>query len=126
MPREAVASASSPEMGHDEFRMLLLKELMWWFKHEFFSWVNALPCARCGGKSEAQGMLPHGRPAVQLAEDRGLEADTRSRRARAFRALVTFSGPAGATALYAGADARAAACGRGAADTMPNCDAVYQ
>jgi len=52
-------------------------------------------------------MLPHGRPSVQLAEDRGLEADTRSRRARAFRALVTFSGPAGATALYAGADARA-------------------
>jgi len=45
-------------MGHDEFRMLLLKELMWWFKHEFFSWVDALPCARCGGKSEAQGMLP--------------------------------------------------------------------
>ena len=34
-------AAPEMEMEHDEFRMLLLKGLMRWFKTEFFTWCGA-------------------------------------------------------------------------------------
>lgn len=37
---------------------LLVLELLHWFKTEFFSWVDSLPCTRCGAKTQAAGSLP--------------------------------------------------------------------
>ena len=47
--------ASSPESGLtilDAFLDALLR----WFKDDFFTWVNAPPCARCGGATAGAGM----------------------------------------------------------------------
>ncbi|EGD83085.1 hypothetical protein PTSG_03725 [Salpingoeca rosetta] len=34
----------------------LLLELLRWFKKEFFTWVDTLPCEYCGGKTKVAGM----------------------------------------------------------------------
>ncbi|CAL8297315.1 unnamed protein product [Lota lota] len=50
------AKASDPEcvLGKDDF---LVMELLRWFKKEFFSWVNCLPCQQCGGETKTSGSL---------------------------------------------------------------------
>jgi peptide-N4-(N-acetyl-beta-glucosaminyl)asparagine amidase len=58
----AAALCSAPDSGltlHDAFLDALLR----WFKHDFFSWVNAPPCSRCGGATRGVGM------AAPLAEE---------------------------------------------------------
>ena len=37
------------------FRYCLLKELLRWFKHDFFKWVNEAPCDECGGPTSRLG-----------------------------------------------------------------------
>uniref|UniRef100_A0AAY4EU34 Peptide-N(4)-(N-acetyl-beta-glucosaminyl)asparagine amidase n=1 Tax=Denticeps clupeoides TaxID=299321 RepID=A0AAY4EU34_9TELE len=37
---------------------MLVMELLCWFKEEFFSWVDCLPCSRCGGRTQSAGSLP--------------------------------------------------------------------
>ncbi|RXN34451.1 peptide-N(4)-(N-acetyl-beta-glucosaminyl)asparagine amidase [Labeo rohita] len=37
---------------------MLVLELLQWFKGEFFSWVDNLPCSRCGGATQASGSHP--------------------------------------------------------------------
>ncbi|XP_056438336.1 LOW QUALITY PROTEIN: peptide-N(4)-(N-acetyl-beta-glucosaminyl)asparagine amidase [Gadus chalcogrammus] len=51
-----VAKASDPEckLGKEDF---LVMELLRWFKKEFFSWVNCLPCSQCGGETKTAGSL---------------------------------------------------------------------
>jgi peptide-N4-(N-acetyl-beta-glucosaminyl)asparagine amidase len=39
---------------HDAF----LKELLAWFKSDFFTWVNSPPCCGCGGSTTLKGMSP--------------------------------------------------------------------
>ncbi|XP_064205332.1 peptide-N(4)-(N-acetyl-beta-glucosaminyl)asparagine amidase [Anguilla rostrata] len=51
------AQEADPECGLSEQDMLLL-ELLAWFKGEFFSWVDCLPCAHCGGRTQSAGPLP--------------------------------------------------------------------
>lgn len=46
-----------PECSLSEEDMLVL-ELLQWFKGHFFSWVDSLPCSRCGGKTQSAGSLP--------------------------------------------------------------------
>uniref|UniRef100_A0A6Q2ZNF4 Peptide-N(4)-(N-acetyl-beta-glucosaminyl)asparagine amidase n=1 Tax=Esox lucius TaxID=8010 RepID=A0A6Q2ZNF4_ESOLU len=36
---------------------LLVLELLRWFKEDFFSWVDCLPCSRCGGRTQSAGSL---------------------------------------------------------------------
>jgi peptide-N4-(N-acetyl-beta-glucosaminyl)asparagine amidase len=51
----AAVLSSAPDSGltlHDAFLDALLR----WFKHDFFSWVNAPPCSRCGGATRGVGM----------------------------------------------------------------------
>lgn len=36
---------------------LLVLELLRWFKGEFFSWVDCLPCNHCGGPTQSSGPL---------------------------------------------------------------------
>lgn len=42
------------KLGIEDFLVL---ELLRWFKQAFFSWVNCLPCSRCGGSTQNQGSL---------------------------------------------------------------------
>lgn len=42
------------KLGKEEFVVL---ELLRWYKHDFFSWVDSLPCSRCGGKTQNKGSL---------------------------------------------------------------------
>ncbi|XP_061111437.1 peptide-N(4)-(N-acetyl-beta-glucosaminyl)asparagine amidase isoform X2 [Conger conger] len=51
------AQEADPGCGLSEQDMLLL-ELLGWFKGQFFSWVNCLPCVRCGGPTQSRGGLP--------------------------------------------------------------------
>ncbi|KAK5620096.1 Peptide-N(4)-(N-acetyl-beta- glucosaminyl)asparagine amidase, partial [Crenichthys baileyi] len=41
----------------------LVLELLRWFKQDFFSWVDSLPCSRCGGPTK------HGQPLSPTAEE---------------------------------------------------------
>lgn len=42
------------KLGIEDFLVL---ELLLWFKQAFFSWVNCLPCSRCGGSTQNHGSL---------------------------------------------------------------------
>ncbi|XP_061700586.1 peptide-N(4)-(N-acetyl-beta-glucosaminyl)asparagine amidase isoform X3 [Syngnathoides biaculeatus] len=41
-------------LGKEDFLVL---ELLRWFKYEFFSWVDCLPCSHCGGPTQNTGSL---------------------------------------------------------------------
>ncbi|XP_043073069.1 peptide-N(4)-(N-acetyl-beta-glucosaminyl)asparagine amidase-like [Puntigrus tetrazona] len=45
-----------PACNLDEEDMLVL-ELLQWFKGDFFTWVDNLPCSRCGGPTQPSGPL---------------------------------------------------------------------
>ncbi|KAK7124588.1 hypothetical protein R3I94_018836 [Phoxinus phoxinus] len=51
------AEDADPECSLGEEDMLVL-DLLQWFKGDFFSWVNNLPCSRCGGTTQPSGSLP--------------------------------------------------------------------
>lgn len=51
------AKDADPACGLEEEDMLVL-DLLQWFKGDFFSWVDSLPCSRCGGKTQPSGSLP--------------------------------------------------------------------
>ncbi|XP_031442513.1 peptide-N(4)-(N-acetyl-beta-glucosaminyl)asparagine amidase [Clupea harengus] len=51
------AQQADAECSLSEEDMLVL-ELLQWFKGHFFSWVDSLPCSRCGGKTQSAGSLP--------------------------------------------------------------------
>ncbi|KAA6423321.1 MAG: Peptide-N(4)-(N-acetyl-beta-glucosaminyl)asparagine amidase [Trebouxia sp. A1-2] len=61
------AAALSVSMGEQPARQaedLLAQELLTWFKHDFFTWVNSPPCSHCGSSDmHASGM------AVPTAEE---------------------------------------------------------
>ncbi|XP_051927064.1 peptide-N(4)-(N-acetyl-beta-glucosaminyl)asparagine amidase isoform X1 [Hippocampus zosterae] len=42
------------KLGEEDFLVL---ELLRWFKHDFFSWVDCLPCNNCGGSTQNSGSL---------------------------------------------------------------------
>uniref|UniRef100_A0A3B3CP77 Peptide-N(4)-(N-acetyl-beta-glucosaminyl)asparagine amidase n=1 Tax=Oryzias melastigma TaxID=30732 RepID=A0A3B3CP77_ORYME len=42
------------KLGAEDFLVL---ELLRWFKLDFFSWVDSLPCSRCGGPTQNAGSL---------------------------------------------------------------------
>eukprot|EP00624_Nannochloropsis_granulata_P005984 evm.model.NODE_43026_length_43751_cov_20.433773.2 len=44
----AMMTGSDPQRNPLHFQDALLRELLAWFKHDFFSWVNNPPCERCG------------------------------------------------------------------------------
>ncbi|TRY74150.1 hypothetical protein DNTS_004221 [Danionella cerebrum] len=50
------AKDADPACCLDEEDMLVL-ELLQWFKFDFFSWVDNLPCTRCGGATQPSGSL---------------------------------------------------------------------
>lgn len=50
----SLLSSLGCKLGVEDFLVL---ELLRWFKHSFFSWVNCLPCSRCGGSTQNQGSL---------------------------------------------------------------------
>ncbi|XP_075171385.1 peptide-N(4)-(N-acetyl-beta-glucosaminyl)asparagine amidase isoform X1 [Anomaloglossus baeobatrachus] len=52
--QQARSLESDTSMNEDDFLML---ELLRWFKEQFFSWVNNLPCSRCGEQTEAKEAL---------------------------------------------------------------------
>jgi len=49
----AAAAAAVPDVGIEDCLMLLL---IWWFKREFFKWVNQPNCENCDGKTTGSGM----------------------------------------------------------------------
>ncbi|XP_030644868.1 peptide-N(4)-(N-acetyl-beta-glucosaminyl)asparagine amidase [Chanos chanos] len=51
------AQRADPKCSLAEEDMLIL-ELLAWFKGRFFSWVDTLPCTRCGEKTQSTGSLP--------------------------------------------------------------------
>ncbi|KAJ7991465.1 hypothetical protein DPEC_G00284140 [Dallia pectoralis] len=50
------AKAEDPDCNLSEQDLLVL-ELLRWFKNDFFSWVDCLPCCRCGGQTRSSGSL---------------------------------------------------------------------
>uniref|UniRef100_UPI003AAFA20A peptide-N(4)-(N-acetyl-beta- glucosaminyl)asparagine amidase n=1 Tax=Centroberyx gerrardi TaxID=166262 RepID=UPI003AAFA20A len=50
------AKEADPEskLGKED---VLVLELLRWFKQDFFSWVDRLPCSRCGGKTQNAGSV---------------------------------------------------------------------
>jgi len=48
------SSENAPSL---DFRDCLLMALLGWFKRDFFSWVNCLPCERCPGEVRNAGSL---------------------------------------------------------------------
>ncbi|KAK2864603.1 hypothetical protein Q7C36_003757 [Tachysurus vachellii] len=51
------ARDADPECNLAEEDMLVL-ELLQWFKQDFFTWVDRLPCRQCGGSTHTSGSLP--------------------------------------------------------------------
>ncbi|KTF75149.1 hypothetical protein cypCar_00040856 [Cyprinus carpio] len=51
------AKDADPACTLGEEDMLVL-DLLQWFKGDFFSWVDNLPCSRCGGATQPSGSLP--------------------------------------------------------------------
>jgi peptide-N4-(N-acetyl-beta-glucosaminyl)asparagine amidase len=47
-----IAESQDSNWGHQDH---LIRELLNWFKHDFFSWVNAPPCSTCGSETVGQG-----------------------------------------------------------------------
>ncbi|XP_054619790.1 peptide-N(4)-(N-acetyl-beta-glucosaminyl)asparagine amidase isoform X2 [Dunckerocampus dactyliophorus] len=45
---------SECKLGKEDFLVL---ELLSWFKNDFFSWVDCLPCSHCGGQTQNTGSL---------------------------------------------------------------------
>uniref|UniRef100_A0A8C6TQZ2 Peptide-N(4)-(N-acetyl-beta-glucosaminyl)asparagine amidase n=1 Tax=Neogobius melanostomus TaxID=47308 RepID=A0A8C6TQZ2_9GOBI len=52
--QEAKEADPGCKVGKEDFVVL---ELLRWFKQDFFSWVDALPCSRCGGRTQNTGAL---------------------------------------------------------------------
>lgn len=49
---EKVDEAESKGMAEFDYADQLIKELLNWYKTEFFTWVNKPPCIQCGNKDE--------------------------------------------------------------------------
>jgi len=45
----------APGVGDPAARDALVKELMRWFKEDFFTWVNTIPCEGCGKETQGVG-----------------------------------------------------------------------
>ncbi|XP_044027151.1 peptide-N(4)-(N-acetyl-beta-glucosaminyl)asparagine amidase [Siniperca chuatsi] len=52
--KEAKEADPECKLGIEDFLVL---ELLRWFKQDFFSWVDCLPCSRCGGPTQNTGSL---------------------------------------------------------------------
>lgn len=52
--KEAKEADPECKLGMEEFLVL---ELLRWFKQDFFSWVNSLPCSRCNGPTQNANSL---------------------------------------------------------------------
>ncbi|XP_041665212.1 peptide-N(4)-(N-acetyl-beta-glucosaminyl)asparagine amidase [Cheilinus undulatus] len=52
--KEAKEADPDCKLGMED---ILVLELLSWFKNNFFSWVDSLPCSRCGGPTQNSGML---------------------------------------------------------------------
>ncbi|KAM9306709.1 peptide-N(4)-(N-acetyl-beta-glucosaminyl)asparagine amidase isoform 2-T2 [Pholidichthys leucotaenia] len=52
--KEAKRADPDSKLGIEDFLVL---ELLRWFKRDFFSWVDSLPCSRCGGLTSNAGAL---------------------------------------------------------------------
>ncbi|XP_034561190.1 peptide-N(4)-(N-acetyl-beta-glucosaminyl)asparagine amidase [Notolabrus celidotus] len=52
--QEAQQADPGCKLGKEDFLVL---ELLSWFKKDFFSWVDSLPCSRCGGPTQNSGSL---------------------------------------------------------------------
>ncbi|XP_028252418.1 peptide-N(4)-(N-acetyl-beta-glucosaminyl)asparagine amidase isoform X2 [Parambassis ranga] len=52
--KEAREADPECKLGIEDFLVL---ELLRWFKQDFFSWVDCLPCSSCGGSTQNSGSL---------------------------------------------------------------------
>lgn len=52
--KEAKEADPECKLGIEDFMVL---ELLRWFKQDFFSWVDCLPCSRCAGPTQNTGSL---------------------------------------------------------------------
>ncbi|KAJ0055123.1 hypothetical protein NL108_009880, partial [Boleophthalmus pectinirostris] len=52
--KEAKEADPDCKLSQEDFVVL---ELLRWFKQDFFSWVDCLPCSRCGGQTRNSGSL---------------------------------------------------------------------